>query len=121
LKEGGKPLTGPSFQERRYKKRIIFKEPVQFQTKAFDEWAGTVGGDLSSGGMRLNFYDFVPLNTELNLQIRLAPEKIVNCSGRLVWIVKMRYMERYQGGVEFQESGENAPAKQEIEKFLTST
>ncbi len=105
-------------QERRRVKRFVSEEPVQFEWKELGQTGGTVAYDISSSGIRLNFYDFVPLNTELALQIHLTTESIVGCLGRVVWIERLRHMERYQAGIEFLDREENIVSRRMINQFL---
>ena len=109
---------GPYSKERRRFKRCVSSEPVQFEWKESGQTDGTVAYDLSSGGIRLNFYHFVPLNTQLRLHIRLSPESAVECWGRVVWIERLRHMERYQIGVEFLDLEENIVSRQRIDQFI---
>ena len=111
---------GPHSRERRRVKRLVSQEPVQFEWKESAQTGGTVAFDIGSGGIRLNFYDFVPLNTQLTLRIHLSTESIVECLGRVVWIERLRHMERYQAGVQFLDIEENFLSRQAIDQFVNS-
>ena len=113
------PLTGHHFEERRRFKRVVSQEPVQFERKESVEAGGTIAFDISRGGIRLNLYDFIPINTELSLRIPLSRDSIAECLGRVVWIERLRHMERYQAGIEFLDTEENLLAKKMIDQFVT--
>lgn len=92
----------PQAAERRNFKRIRFDRPVRFQFKDPSCFGGCLSQDISAGGVRVNFNDFVPLWTELTLRIQLAGERIVECKGCVVWVAKLPFMDRYQIGLEFE-------------------
>jgi c-di-GMP-binding flagellar brake protein YcgR len=87
--------------EKRQFDRHIHKEPVEIQSRDLSEPAGALSGDLSSGGIRIYLNVFLPLNTELALQVRLADGRVIECTGRVVWVRKNRFNDNYQVGLEF--------------------
>ena len=93
--------------------RFAHAEPVQFQFKDPNQFGGCLSRDLSEGGIRIRLNDFVPLETELMLKIRLADGNTVECSGRVVWIEKARFGEYYHAGLEFA-GNESAKSLQKI-------
>ena len=109
-----------SESERRIFRRIRFKEPVQFQFKDQIEAGGSVSSDLSEGGIRLMLFKFIPLNTELTLQVHLTSQKVLECHGRVVWIEKIQHAEAYQAGLEFRGTDSIFDSKREIQKFLST-
>ena len=74
--------------------------------------------DLSEGGVRVDVYDFVPVNTELTLQIRVAVEKVIEYVGRVVWIRKFPFADRYQVGLEFSRDKSFLAAKRQLHGFI---
>ncbi|MDO8581168.1 MAG: PilZ domain-containing protein [Candidatus Omnitrophota bacterium] len=88
--------------DRRNNQRINFREPVQYQGKDLCFFGGTLSYDLSEGGIRLSLPDFIPLDTEIFLKIPLDREKVVDRTGRVVWVQKVLSMDRYQAGIRFE-------------------
>ncbi len=77
-----------------------------------------MSGDLSESGIRIDTYDFVPLGTELTLQVRLAIEKVVEYVGRVAWVRKFPFADRYQVGLEFSNDRSFLAAKQQLHEFV---
>jgi len=94
-------MEGHNTGDKRQFRRMVHSEPVQYQFKDPSQFGGCVAKDLSEGGVRIRINDFVPLNTELTLKIRLADENIVECTGRVVWVEKSRFGDSYQAGLMF--------------------
>ena len=107
-----------SVQERRSFKRIKLSEPVHFQLKDSHEYGGCLTADISAGGVRINFNDFVPVNTEFVLQLQLASQKMIDCVGRVVWVEQMPYSDRYQVGLKFENTGSLVGSQREINDFI---
>jgi len=104
--------------EKRIFKRIRFNEAVHFEhTNAF-HFGGTLANDLSEGGLRINFSDFVPLGTELSLQITLTNDRVVDLKGHVVWVEKKRFSDQYEAGIEFERSDYLIDAKRKIHRFV---
>lgn len=106
-----------SAEKRRYK-RISLRQPVQFQSQHSSLGGGSLSCDLSEGGARVDMYDFLPLNTEVTLQVRLAVEKVIEYVGRVVWIRKFPFADRYQVGLEFSGDKSFLAAKQQLHEFV---
>ncbi len=104
-------------EKRRYE-RIPFRQPVQFQSKDPAFRGGSLSCDLGEGGVRVDMFDFVPLDTELTLEIRLAIEKIVGYVGRVVWIRKFPFADRYQAGLEFSGDKSFLASKRQLHEFI---
>lgn len=88
-------------EERRLAKRITFKEPVRYELLDPGHFAGTVAYDISESGLRLRLPEFLPLGTEVVLNIALRPGQNVDCRGRIVWVSQIPYSDQYQAGVTF--------------------
>lgn len=74
--------------------------------------------DLGEGGIRVDIYDFLPLNAEVTLRIRLAVERVIEYAGRVVWIRKFPFAERYQAGLEFSKEKSFLASKRELHEFI---
>ncbi len=107
-------------QDKRKHQRVPFTDSVQFQLKKTSRCGGTLALDISEGGIRIHFFEFFPLNTELTMQIPLPPYKVVDCPGRVAWIQKSRYADHYLGGIEFFESEDAVLGRKEIRQFVES-
>ena len=81
--------------------RFNHKEPVEIQFRDKGAAAGSLSGDLSGGGIRVYINDFMPLNAEVTLHIRLIDGRVIECGARVVWVRKNRFNDSYQAGLEF--------------------
>jgi len=106
--------------ERRTLQRIKFVEPVQFQRSGPSSFDGCVAADISEGGIRLNLNDFVPLKTELSMQVHLSDNSVVNCFGMVIWIRKFPFADRYQAGIEFSPGDTIVESKNEIHEYISA-
>ncbi|MCH8821848.1 PilZ domain-containing protein [Patescibacteria group bacterium] len=106
-------------QDKRQFRRMIHSKPVRYQFKDPSRFGGCVSKDLSGGGVRILLNDFVPLNAELSLKIRLADESIVESIGRVVWVEKSRFQETYQVGLDFSQDELSSINQKKIYGFLS--
>ena len=106
-------------QEKREFRRIVHSGPVQFQFKDPEQFGGCVAKDLSVGGVKVIFNDFVPLNTELTLKIQLTDDSTVECMGRVAWVEKSRFGETYQTGLDISQDELNSNNQKKIYGFLS--
>ena len=111
---------GHDVDERRQFHRVRRAQPVQFQLKDPSQYGGCLSCDLSQGGIRVQFNDFVPLKTEMTLQIQLSDESIVDCPCRVAWVEKSRFGDRYQVGLEFAQGESILDSQRKIHGFLFS-
>lgn len=88
--------------EKRHYKRTRFSEPVRFQFKEESSFGGCLACDIGEGGMKVNFNDFIPLNTEMILQMKLTnTPRVIDVTGQVAWLEKVPYSDRYHVGVRF--------------------
>lgn len=106
--------------ERRVFPRVTFDTPVEFRARGTALSGGCLSRDISQGGIRVNLNTFVPLNAELDIQIQLGSEKVAAGGGRVAWIRKVPFSERYQAGLKFLEDAVSANARNEIGHFIES-
>jgi c-di-GMP-binding flagellar brake protein YcgR len=104
-------------EKRRYS-RIELRQPIQFQSTNCALEGGSLSCDLSEGGVRVDMYDFLPLGTELTMRICLAVEKIVEYVGRVVWVRKYPFADRYRVGLEFSGDKTFLAAKRQLHEFI---
>ena len=110
----------PSTQNQRRFPRLEFREPVAFQTKDASNFGGCLPLDLSEGGMRINFEEFLPVGTQLNVQVKLDSRTIVDLAGRVAWVAHTPHSDWYQMGLEFVEPGPVEDAREKLRTFFQS-
>ena len=110
-------------EEKRIDIRIKFQEALEFQWKNTSIMGGCLACDLSEGGIRINFNEFVPLETEIELTLRLKDQAdVIMLLGKVVWVKQVPFSDRFQLGLEFirnnleSDSGSN----QELHHFIKS-
>ena len=104
-------------ENKRIAPRARFKDAIRFEPKDRAEFGGSVGLDLSATGLRMRFNDYVPVGSELVLQIHLNKEKVIECVGKVVWVKKYPYSDHYQAGLEFESPESLAESKAEIHRY----
>ena len=112
-------MEDPNTQDKRQFRRMTHSEPVQYQLKDPGQFGGCVSKDLSGGGVRILLNDFVPLNEELYLKIRLAGDSIIECMGRVAWVEKSRFEDTYQVGLDFSQDESRLSNQKKIYGFLS--
>ena len=105
--------------ERRQYNRWSHAWPVRLQWKDPSQFGDCLSCDLNTDGIRVRLNNFVPLDTELTLQIQLADERVVDCLVRVAWVEKDRFGEHYQAGLEFKEGGSTLDSQKKIHAFLS--
>jgi len=106
-------------QERRVFPRARFSEAVHFEDPHDAIYGGSLSQDVSEGGIRIRINDFLPLGSELMLQIAISAGRVVECVGRVVWIEKIPYGENYQAGVAFDDSAQAGMVRQVFRGIAT--
>lgn len=105
--------------ELRQFKRVAHSQPVHYQGSEQADFGGCISKDISEGGVRIRLNDFVPLNTELTLNVHLSGGKVVECTGRVIWIEKARFGDYYQAGLKFIDVDTVFNDQHEIAEFLS--
>jgi len=113
-------MLEPDEKDRRAFKRIKYQDPIEYNYKESTKFGGCLSYDLSEGGLRINFYDFIPLNAELNLNFKLKNNKNISRIGRVVWTEKFPHMDRYQVGLEFKNDKDALKTKDILRIFINS-
>ncbi len=105
--------------EKRRFRRVRFSEPVHYQLKETSRFGGCLSLDISEGGMKINFDDFIPLNTEIALQLKLTGiPRIIDLLGKVVWLQQVPFSERYHVGLRFEQS--DHVSHEEIREYIRS-
>ena len=72
--------------------RIPFYEAVGYQRLEQSSLEGSLAGDISQGGLKLSVNEFIPLETVLELQIRLPGQiQVIPARAKVVWIKELPY------------------------------
>lgn len=104
--------------ERRGSTRAVLKQPVQFSLKDPFKSLGTLSCDISEGGLRVKLNDFIPLETELLLQLDLGESQMIECVGKVKWVSQIPFMDWYQAGVEFVETDAMVSSRRRIKDYM---
>ena len=105
--------------EKRQDVRVIFKKPVQFQLRNSGKLEGCLGQDIAQGGMRINVEDFVAVNSEMRIQIKLR-NYIEDIIGHVQWVIKVPHADRYQIGLKFDEYRVTPQFRKNLHQYLNS-
>ncbi len=100
--------------------RQQFREAVQFQMKEPQQLGWCLGCDISEGGLRIHFENFVPLNTEMIVWVKLPSGRILGLSGRVVWANQIPHSDYYHLGLKFTENQPSEATKQEFQRYFQS-
>ncbi len=109
--------------EKRKFLRVFFKKAASYQLKDSQGFGGCLASDIGEGGIKIYFNDFVPLGTEMMLQIQLGQNftfPVIDLMGRVVWIARDPRTDRYQIGLEFMETSSGISASQKIREYVRS-
>ena len=109
-------------EKRRYA-RLSYREAVQYHLGESGEGGGSVAQDISETGLRLQLDYFVPANARITLGIPLGQTKgakVMTIHGRVAWVGRIRYSDRYQVGLEFSLSDSEIKLKEEFSQYVKS-
>ena len=105
--------------ERRQFGRVDFREPIQFRIGE-QKIIGCLAQDISDGGIKVNSFEFLPLNTEIQLNIQLKDEDAADLAGKVVWIQQVPFSDQFQIGVKFLADKESPKTQELIHRHLQS-
>ena len=109
-----------SLADKRKFKRIWFREPVEYLTDKGSNFGGCLGVDLSEGGLRFYFSDFIPPSTEMTLNFSIRQENRIGVNGRVAWVYKLPHSEQYLVGVEFSRDKDNLHSINQLQQYVES-
>ena len=106
--------------EKRIFQRVNFKEPISYLfTDPDDDAGGCLGADISEGGLCVNFNRFVRPNTDMVFKFRLSGiPAVLMAKGHVAWAHRIPYSDRYQVGVEFEDT--NTEVRKDICQYVGS-
>ena len=105
-------------QEKRNFLRLKFTNIVSFYNLNELDFGGCSGCDLSEGGIRLNVFQFIPVETELSLQIEFSKDNVLHCTGRVKWVEVVPIAERFRIGIKFENFDSPIDFKNELQRML---
>ncbi len=105
-------------QDKRKFTRAAFREAVQYRFADHPASSGTVGFDLSEGGVRFRTEEFLPFDAEVVIHLQLKAEREATLLARVVWAQKVPYGDSYHVGCEFLENRENVFPRFVVKNFL---
>ena len=83
-------------------RRVPFSRSVRLNALNQGQFSGHLAQDISQGGIRVTSYEFVPVNTLINVRIQLKDTmRVMDLQGRVVWVRFQPMTETYQLGLEF--------------------
>lgn len=104
--------------EKRKFYRVKFTNTVSFSNLNELNFGGCIGCDLSEGGIRLNIFHFIPVETELSLQIEFSKDNVLHCRGRVKWVEVLPMTECFRIGIEFESFDSPIDFKNEYQHCL---
>ena len=107
-------------EERRRSTRAVFREALEYRTQDRENLIGSVGYDISEGGVRFQSDDFIPLHAPLFIRMALSPNQSIDLHGRVVWVQMVPHSERYHIGLEFDDSDSMVYSKKLIREYIKS-
>jgi hypothetical protein len=88
--------------EKRQYSRYTFREPVRYALTQDLPENGSLGADISDGGVRIRVQQFIPLKTILNLKLHLKdPTRVVPVKGQVVWVREVPHSDVFDIGIRF--------------------
>lgn len=110
-------------EKRRYS-RIPYREAVQYNVLGTPgERGGSLAYDVSETGLRLQLEHFVPINTQIALNLPVGhtrDAKVITIHGRVAWVGQIPYSDRYQVGLEFNPSDLEVNHQEQFSQYLAS-
>lgn len=110
-----------SENDKRKSQRFNFREAVQHRFPEKSSLIGSLGFDLSEGGVRFRTEDFIPVQAEVVVNLQLEAERETALAARVVWIQRIPHGENYHVGCEFLENRENIFPKLILKNFLETS
>lgn len=102
-------------QEKRQFYRLKFTNPVIYHSLNQLDFGGSVACDISEGGIKINLPQFIPVDTELSLQIEFSKDNVSHCTGRVKWVEELPLVERFRIGIRFDGVESPTDFKKEID------
>lgn len=89
-------------REKRRHRRVTGDFPLKYRTLEDNPYSGGFTRNIAEGGVRFIGHRFIPLATNLTLNLSLpTTARRLNALGKVVWIRKVPTGERYEIGLEF--------------------
>lgn len=108
--------------EKRRHSRVSYREAVQYSMPGESEdRGGSLAYDISEAGLRFHLEHFVPLHSQIALNIPLGHtkgSKVITIHGRVAWVRQIRYSDRYQVGLGFNSSDLEVNHQEKFSQYL---
>jgi hypothetical protein len=98
--------------------RREFREAVGYRYPETLVLNGSVGCDLSEGGIRFRTEEFLPQDAQVVVNIQLKADREATLEARIIWVQKVPHAETYHIGCEFLESRDNVFPRFIVKNFL---
>jgi len=106
------------FEDKRKFPRASFREAIQYRFSEGGTLNGSVGYDLSEGGVRFRTEEFLAYDAQVLIHLQLKAEREAKMVARVVWVQKTPYGDSYHVGCEFLENRENVFPRFVVKNFL---
>lgn len=114
----GLVLNESNLSDKRSFKRAKLSGPVRFEFKDPECFGGCLSCDISEGGIRVRFNEFVPLGTNLSMGVQLDSGRVVECIGKVVWVSQIPFGDQYEIGLEFENIDSISESRSRIHHFI---
>lgn len=109
--------------ERRESPRVKLEKGINYRFLDDNKNYTGVSYDISSGGMKLLSFNFLPKDKKILIELQLEDE-VVRTTAKVVWTKKFPYSGRYQVGVQFKypepsATKESLDSSSEIKKIIS--
>ncbi|MEA3640235.1 MAG: PilZ domain-containing protein [Lamprobacter sp.] len=107
-----------SERERRRQERVRYADPVQVKLieDGHQRPHALLAEDVSESGLALTAPDMVGVGSTILMDFEVATATIIRLIGRVVWVARAGYQERYRLGVEFEAL--SAEARAELRRLV---
>ena len=104
-------------EQRKYS-RVPFRQALGVEAGKFEEFQGSIGFDLSAGGVRIRSEEFMSVGTPIRIRFKLENDELIVLRGKVVWIQKEPHGEYYQMGVEFYQEPTNDFRRRRVQDYI---
>lgn len=105
-------------RERRQQQRVRYPDPVQVKLieDQYQRPHALLAEDVSETGLALNAPEMVSVGTGVLMDLEVATATMIQLVGRVVWVERAGYQERYRLGVRFE--APSPEARQELRRLV---
>lgn len=107
-----------NFSDNRKFPRAEFRQAVRYRFPEASVLNGSVGYDLSCGGVRFRTEEFLPVDAQVVVNLSLKTEREATLDARVVWVQKVAHCDTYYVGCEFLDNRDNVFPRFVVKSFL---